>query len=82
MKNLECRAAAFGSVQMFADTLRTNEAMIALARQSGFTLVHHPDDWKLVRFDKEIALAPQEIPCASWRLAAAERQAAASSVAV
>ena len=73
MKNLECRAAAFGSVRMFADTLRSNEAMIALARQSGFTLVHHPDDWKLVRFDKEIALAPQEIPCASWRLAAAQR---------
>ena len=30
----------------------------------------NPDDWKLVRFEKHIDAAPQEIPCASWRLAA------------
>jgi hypothetical protein len=29
-----------------------------------------PGDWKLVRFEKTIDRAPQEIPCASWRLAA------------
>jgi len=28
-----------------------------------------------VRFEKHIDIAPQEIPCASWRLAAASRQA-------
>ena len=44
--------------------------MIALARKAGFALVRHPEDWKLVRFEKQIALAPDEIPCASWRLAA------------
>jgi len=44
--------------------------MIALARKSGFAFTHNPDDWKLVRFEKHIDLAPQEIPCASWRLAA------------
>jgi len=50
--------------------LRSNGAMIALARKAGFALVRHPEDWKLVRFEKQIALAPDEIPCASWRLAA------------
>ncbi|MBH5400427.1 N-acetyltransferase [Bradyrhizobium sp. CNPSo 4010] len=75
MKNLECRAAALGAEHIFGDTLRSNEAMVSLARKSGFTFVNHPDDWKLVRFDKEISAAPQDIPCASWRLAALSRQA-------
>ena len=75
MKNLECRAAALGAEHMFGDTLRSNETMISLARKSGFAFVNHPDDWKLVRFDKEIAVAPKDIPCASWRLAALSRQA-------
>jgi hypothetical protein len=52
--------------------------MIGLARKSGFAFTNSPGDWKLVRFEKHIALAPQEIPCASWRLAARQfaRQAA------
>ncbi|MBR0822951.1 GNAT family N-acetyltransferase [Bradyrhizobium liaoningense] len=75
MKNLECRAAALGAEHMFGDTLRSNETMISLARKSGFAFVNHPDDWKLVRFDKEIVVAPKDIPCASWRLAALSRQA-------
>ncbi|MDF0521909.1 GNAT family N-acetyltransferase [Bradyrhizobium yuanmingense] len=75
MKNLECRAAALGAEHIYGDTLRANEAMVSLARKSGFTFANHPDDWKLVRFDKEINLAPQDIPCASWRLAALSRQA-------
>lgn len=75
MKNLECRAAALGAEHMFGDTLRSNEAMVSLARKSGFAFINHPDDWKLVRFDKEISVAPKDIPCASWRLAALSRQA-------
>jgi GNAT superfamily N-acetyltransferase len=75
MKNLECRAAALGAERMFGDTLRSNEAMVSLARKSGFAFVNHPDDWKLVRFDKEIRVEPKDIPCASWRLAAVSRQA-------
>ena len=70
LRNLECRAAAFGARRLFGDTLRSNEAMIALARKSGFAFTNNPDDWKLVRFEKHSDLAPQEIPCASWRLAA------------
>jgi GNAT superfamily N-acetyltransferase len=65
LRNLECRAAAFGASHLFGDTLRSNDVMIGLARKSGFALVRHPDDWKLVRFDKRIDLAPGEIPCAS-----------------
>lgn len=70
LSNLECRAAAFGATRLFGDTLRSNEVMIALARKSGFAFSNNPDDWKLVRFEKHSDLAPKEIPCASWRLAA------------
>jgi GNAT superfamily N-acetyltransferase len=70
LKNLECRAAAFGAKRLFGDTLRSNAAMIGLARKSGFAFLPSPGDWKLVRFEKHIDVAPQEIPCASWRLAA------------
>jgi len=70
LRNLECRAAAFGASRMFGDTLRSNDVMIGLARKSGFAFTRHPDDWKLVRFDKHIELTPREIPCASWRLVA------------
>ncbi|MGQ0681421.1 GNAT family N-acetyltransferase [Bradyrhizobium sp.] len=71
LKNLECRAAAFGASTLFGDTLRSNDAMIALARKSAYVFGNSPGDWKLVRFAKEINVAPQDIPCASWRLAKA-----------
>jgi len=82
MKNLECRAAALGAKRLFGDTLRSNDVMIGLARKSGFALMPSPGDWKLVRFEKHIDLAPQDIPCASWRLAAAASgQTAAAALA-
>jgi RimJ/RimL family protein N-acetyltransferase len=73
LKNMECRAAAFGAVRLFGDTSRSNEAMIGLARKSGFAFTNSPGDWKLVRFEKHIDITPQEIPCASWRLAAQQK---------
>jgi GNAT superfamily N-acetyltransferase len=73
MKNLECRAAAFGATKLFGDTLRSNESMLALAKKSGYLFGNSPGDWKLVRFAKEINLVPQGIPCASWKLAALSR---------
>lgn len=82
LKNLECRAASFGAERLFGDTLRSNESMIALARKSGYAFTASPGDWKLVRFAKAIHVEPQDIPCASWRLAAVARQGALSSVAV
>ncbi len=77
LKNLECRAAAFGAQGIFGDTLRSNEGMMGLARKAGYAFTNHPDDWKLVRFEKAIDVAPKDIPCASWRIAAASREAAA-----
>jgi GNAT superfamily N-acetyltransferase len=74
LSNLECRAAAFGAARLFGDTLRSNAAMISLARKTGFAFTNNPDDWKLVRFEKQIAIAPKDIPCASWRIAAASRE--------
>jgi GNAT superfamily N-acetyltransferase len=70
LKNLECRAAAFGAKRVFGDTLRSNDAMLGLARKSGFAFTNSPGDWKLVRFEKHIDRAPHEISCASWLLAA------------
>jgi GNAT superfamily N-acetyltransferase len=71
LRNLECRGAAFGAARLFGDTLRSNDAMIGLARKSGYGFAANTDDWKLVRFEKQIDRAPKDIPCASWRLAAA-----------
>jgi len=76
LTNLECRAAAFGARRLFGDTLRSNDVMISMARKSGYAFTSHPDDWKLVRFEKGISVAPKDIPCASWRIAAASRKVA------
>ena len=81
LKNLECRAASFGAERIFGDTLRSNASMISLARKSDYAFTNSPGDWKLVRFEKHIDLAPQEIPCASWRLAAASRHVSPAAVA-
>jgi GNAT superfamily N-acetyltransferase len=78
MKNLECRAASFGATRLFGDTLRSNDAMVALARKSGYAFTNTPGDWKLTRFQKQIYVEPQEIPCASWRLAAVSPSAMSS----
>lgn len=81
LKNLECRAAAFGATRLFGDTLRSNEAMMSLARKSGYLFGNSPGDWKLVRFAKQINLAPQDIPCASWKLAALSRNVSPAAIA-
>jgi GNAT superfamily N-acetyltransferase len=81
LKNLECRAASFGAESIFGDTLRSNESMIALARKSGYAFGNSPGDWKLVRFSKPIDLAPQDIPCASWKLAALSRNVSPAAIA-
>jgi RimJ/RimL family protein N-acetyltransferase len=81
LKNLECRAASFGATRVFGDTLRSNDAMIALARKAGYAFTNTPGDWKLTRFQKQTDVEPQEIPCASWRLAAVS-PGAMSSLAV
>jgi GNAT superfamily N-acetyltransferase len=81
LKNLECRAAAFGAESIFGDTLRSNDSMIALARKAGYVFGNSPGDWKAVRFSKPINLAPQDIPCASWKLAASNRISSPAAIA-
>jgi len=78
LKNIECRAASFGATRLFGDTLRSNDAMIGLARKTGYAFANTPGDWKLTRFQKDIPVKPQEIPCASWRLAAVSPSALSS----
>ena len=78
LKNLECRAASFGADRLFGDTLRSNDAMIGLARKTGYAFMPSPGDWKLVRFTKHIDTEPRYIPCARWKLATLSRQLATS----
>jgi len=81
LKNLECRAAAFGATKLFGDTLRSNETMLAVAKKSGYIFGNSPGDWKLVRFTKQIDIAPQDVPCASWKLAALSRNVSPAAIA-
>jgi GNAT superfamily N-acetyltransferase len=74
--NLECRAAALGAAYLFGDTLRSNSAMLALARAAGFSLAPTPNDWRQLRFEKRAGGARREAACASWRLAEASQIAA------
>ena len=71
LANLECRAAALGAERLIGDTLRNNEGMIALARKLGFSFKPAPGDWKQVRFEKCLVSEVADIPCESWRIAAA-----------
>jgi RimJ/RimL family protein N-acetyltransferase len=66
LSNLQCRAMALGATTIFGDTLRSNDAMQALARKAGFTFATLPSDWRLVRFEKSLDPA-LETPCAEWR---------------
>jgi RimJ/RimL family protein N-acetyltransferase len=79
LKNLECRAAALGAHGIFGDTLRSNDVMIAVAKKSGYLLRQHPDDWKLLRFEKPVLRVATDIPCASQRLALAAKHAGEAS---
>jgi GNAT superfamily N-acetyltransferase len=70
LAHLECRAAALGADRLRGDTLRSNDAMLALARKAGFAFAPTPDDWKQIRFEKRMMRASEDILCAHWRLAA------------
>ena len=54
LSNLQGRAAALGAVTLFGDTLRSNDAMQALARKAGFRFAPTPGDWRQMRFEKTI----------------------------
>ena len=71
LANLECRSAALGATRLIGDTLRNNEPMIALAHKLGFNFTATPGDWKQTRFEKQLSPVTEDIPCESWRIAAA-----------
>jgi GNAT superfamily N-acetyltransferase len=54
LSNLQSRALALGATTLFGDTLRSNDAMQALARKAEFKFAPTPGDWKQVRFEKQI----------------------------
>ena len=64
LEEIEGKAAADGIEWLFADTLRTNQAMIALARGRGFRLGPGLEA-RLVRIQKRLDAAP-DLPCRKW----------------
>jgi RimJ/RimL family protein N-acetyltransferase len=51
---LQFRAVSLGYLELFGETLRTNDAMKSLARKAGFEFTRSLD-WRAVRFDKKLA---------------------------
>ena len=54
---LQSRAISLGNFGLFGETLKTNDQMKALARKAGFA-VGRSDDWRAIRFDKQLLDAP------------------------
>jgi GNAT superfamily N-acetyltransferase len=65
LKEIERRAAADGIEWLFGDVLRTNEAMIALARSRGFSLEMGLEG-RLLRIQKRLDDAAPDLPCRRW----------------
>lgn len=62
LASLERRAIAVGARGIFGETLRSNAAMLGLARKLGYHFNPVPGDWKLVRFEKQIDLPKSVYP--------------------
>jgi len=65
LQEIERKAAADGIELLFGDTLRTNEAMIGLARSRGFRLGPGFEP-RLVRIQKRLEDAAPDLPCRKW----------------
>ena len=50
---VQCRAAKLGFLDLFGETLKTNDPMKAFARKAGFEFTRS-SDWRAVRFDKRL----------------------------
>lgn len=61
-------AQAHGIHTLQGDVLRDNRAMLQLARTQGFALQRHPDDARLLRVARTLAIAPPRNPAndAKW----------------
>ena len=64
LQEIERKAADEGIELLFGDTLRTNEAMIGLARARGFRLGPGFEP-RLVQIQKRLDAAP-DLPCRKW----------------
>ena len=51
---VQLRAVSLGHLDLFGETLKTNEEMKSLARKAGFAFTQSLD-WRAVRFDKHLA---------------------------
>jgi RimJ/RimL family protein N-acetyltransferase len=51
---LQSRAMSLGHLDLFGETLKTNDEMKRLAKRAGFAFSHSLD-WRAVRFDKRLA---------------------------
>jgi GNAT superfamily N-acetyltransferase len=65
LEEIERKAAADGIEWLFGDTLRTNEAMIAVALGRGFRLGPGFEP-RLVRIRKRLENADSDLPCRKW----------------
>jgi len=65
LEEIESKAAADGIEWLYGDVLRTNEAMIALARRRGFRLEMGLEG-RLVRIQKRLDDAAPDPPCQRW----------------
>jgi acetyltransferase len=63
LADLECRARSFGARSLVGDVLHSNEAMKALARETGFHLTGPHEDARLVRIVKDIGHPETRLPC-------------------
>ena len=65
LDEIERKAAAHGIEWFFGAALRTNEGMIALARNRGFSLATGLEP-RLVRIQKRLEDAAPDLPCRKW----------------
>jgi GNAT superfamily N-acetyltransferase len=65
LQEIERKAAADGIELLFGDTLRTNDAMIGLARGRGFVLGSGFEP-RLVRIQKRLDDTAPDLPCRKW----------------
>jgi GNAT superfamily N-acetyltransferase len=62
LDNLAGRAASLGADRLLGDTLRSNDAMLALARKTGFVFAPIPGDWTQIRMEKTITRPSSQPP--------------------
>ena len=66
LRKIEERAASDGIETLYADTLRTNESMIGLARARGYRITTGLEP-RALRLAKRLDAATAEPPCVRWK---------------